>query len=298
MVNHEGVVVGVIQALNKRGAPSFGVRDEQVLAALAAQAGVALENAQLQQRDRERQRMLADLDLARKIQLGLLPEGVPKVAGWRFAAWQRSCDQTGGDYHDFITGADGIVDAVVGDVSGHGIAAAMMMSTARAFLLALHQHDRELGALTGRLNALLSADMADDAFMTMALARFHADGALSYVSAGHEPPLVLRRAEGSFDQLESTGLALGMIEDATFDVAGVRALAVGDIVVLLTDGISEAHRPDDHVLFGNERLQAAISAAASGGAQAVCAAVVAAVDAWLAGSLQHDDMTIVVAERI
>src|SRR5690606_22355778 len=113
----------------------------------------------------------------------------------------------------------------------------------RAFLLALHQHAAELGPLTGQLNTLLAEDMADDAFMTMALARFHADGGVSYVSAGHEPPVVLRRAANTFDALESTGLALGMIDETTYDTAVVAPLARGDIVVLLTDGISEAHAP-------------------------------------------------------
>lgn len=297
MINHDGVVVGVIQTLNKRGADAFGPRDEQVLAALAAQAGVALENAQLLQRDRERQRMLHDLELARTIQLGLLPETVPSMAGWRFAAWQRSCDATGGDYHDFIRGPDGVVDGVVGDVSGHGIAAAMLMSTARAFLLALHQHDAEPGQLVGRLNRLLARDMSDDAFMTMVLARFRPDGGITYVSAGHEPPLVLRRASGRWDDLLSTGLALGMLEDGDYDVATVEPLAAGDIAILLTDGITEAHAPPRREMFGNERLREAVGAAAAGGPDAVLRAVVAAVDGWLNGQPQHDDMSIIVAQR-
>lgn len=295
MFNHDGVVVGVIQALNKRGTAPFGERDEQVLAALAAQAGVALENAQLLQRDRERQRLLHDLELARTIQLGLLPRTVPETATWSFAAWQRSCDATGGDYHDFIAGPDGAVDAVVGDVSGHGIAAAMLMSTARAFLLALHQHEHDPSALVGRLNGLLSADMADDAFMTMVLARFQPDGGIAYVSAGHDPPLVLRRAAATWDALESTGLALGMLDETTYDLARIAPLERGDIVVLLTDGIVEAHVPPVRDLFGNDRLRAAIAGAS--GAAAVRDAVVAAVDLWLGGRPQHDDMSLIVAER-
>lgn len=297
MVNHEGAVVGVIQALNKRGAPCFGPRDEQVLAALAAQAGVALENAQLHQRDRERQRLLHDLELARRIQLGLLPERLPEVPTWRFAAWQRSCDATGGDYHDFIV-RDGVVDAVIGDVSGHGIAAAMLMSTARAFLLALHRQERDLAPLAAQLNDLLCNDMAEDAFMTMALVRFAADGSVGYVAAGHDPPTVLRRSAGAWDELHSTGMALGMIEGIAFDQAVIAPLTRGDIVVLTTDGITEAHATHEQGLFGAARLRAAVAGAAAGGAAAVRDAVVAAADAWLAGKPQHDDMSLVVAERL
>lgn len=297
MINHENVVVGVIQALNKRDAPSFAARDEQVMAALAAQAGVALENAQLLQRDRERQRLLHDMELARQIQLSLLPEHLPELAGWSFSAWQRSCDATGGDYHDAVVLPDGGVDLVVGDVSGHGIAAAMMMSTARAFLRALHEGKLSPDALIVRLNALLAKDMADDAFMTLALARLGADGSLSYVSAGHDPPLVLRRESGRFEELDSTGLALGMIEDATYDACTLAPLRPGDVAVLITDGITEAHVPPTRELFGNERLRAAIAGAAPHGAAAVRDAVVQAVDVWLGGIAQHDDMTLVVAVR-
>lgn len=296
MINHDGVVVGVIQTLNKRNAAAFGPRDEQVLAALAAQAGVALENAQLLQRDRDRQRMLHDLELARTIQLGLLPETVPQVAGWSFAAWQRSCDATGGDYHDFIPGPDGSIDGVVGDVSGHGIAAAMLMSTARAFLLALHQHDTAPGQLVARLNRLLARDMSDDAFMTMVLARFQRDGAIDYVSAGHEPPMVWRRSTGTWDDLVSTGLALGMLDDGDYDVARVAPLQPGDMAILLTDGITEAHAPPGRELFGNDRLRAAVQSA-GGGADEALRSVIAAVDAWLGKQPQHDDMSIIVARR-
>lgn len=297
MVNHDGVVVGVIQTLNKRGAASFGPRDEQVLAALAAQAGVALENAQLLQRDRDRQRLLHDLELARTIQLGLLPESVPHVPGWSFAAWQRSCDATGGDYHDFIPAPDGAIDAVVGDVSGHGIAAAMLMSTARAFLLALHRQDAAPGHLVAELNRLLARDMADDAFMTMVLARFRRDGGIDYVSAGHEPPLVWRRATGTWDDLASTGLALGMLDDGEFDVAAVAPLQPGDIAILLTDGITEAHAPPDRDLFGTDRLRTAVTGCAGADADSILHTITGAVDAWLHGHPQHDDMSIIVARR-
>ncbi len=297
MINHDGIVVGVIQALNRQDQPSFAPRDEQVLAALAAQAGVALENAQLLQRDRERQHLLHDLELARTIQLGLLPKQVPMVAGWSFAAWQRSCDATGGDYHDFVIAADGSVDAVVGDVSGHGIAAAMLMSTARAFLLALHGRDPGLGLLVAQLNALLSRDMADDAFMTMVLARFQPDGGIRYVSAGHDPPMVLRRGPGTWDELESTGLALGMVGDAGYDEAVIVPLQPGDVVILLTDGITEAHAPPLRQLFGTDRLRAIVATSATGGAAAVRDAIIQAVDDWLGVHPQHDDMSLIVAVR-
>jgi sigma-B regulation protein RsbU (phosphoserine phosphatase) len=297
LVNHDQAVVGVIQALNQRDGRPFDARDEQVLAALCAQAGVALDQAQLIAQDRERQRLLQELELARSIQLGLLPDGVPERAGWRFAAWCRSCDQTGGDYYDFVPAADGSLDVVVGDVSGHGVAAALLMSTARAFLRALHLQDERPGELMRRLNGLLAQDMADDAFMTLVLCRLLGDGSLSFVSAGHEPPIVWRAAAGRFDELESTGLALGMLEDGDFGTTVVAPLAPGDVAVLLTDGIVEAHAPPGQELFGADRLREVVRAAAPGGAEAVRAAVVRAVETWMGGTPPHDDMTLVVCQK-
>ncbi len=303
--NHTGAVVGVVQCINTLSGEPFSAYAEQVLATLGAQAGVAVDNAQLIARDLVNQRMQHDMELARQIQHGLLPDLPQDVPGWRFATWSRTCDETGGDYYDFIPNPDGGIDAVVGDVSGHGIGAALFMSTARAFVRALHTGDGDHagssgdppdpGRLLTRLNRLLAQDLGDDAFMTMALCRLGPDGGCSFVSAGHEPPLIWRKGRG-FSPGGDTGLLLGMIEDSTYHASVLPPLAPGDLLVLLTDGISEAHVRDDDFL-GLDRLRELIAGAAAGGAEAVCAAIVAAVEAHLAGTAPHDDMTLVVAER-
>ncbi|MDA3963534.1 MAG: SpoIIE family protein phosphatase, partial [Planctomycetota bacterium] len=215
LVSHESRVVGVLQALNKDGGP-FDEYDQQIALALCSQAAVAVDTAQLIERDMERQRLARDMELANKIQQSLLPRTPASLPGWRFAHWQQPCDATGGDYHDYLIGDD-MVDLVVGDVSGHGLGAAMMMSTARASLRALYQGGLAPGLLLERLNALLEADMAEDCFMTMALCRLGSDGAVRYASAGHEPPMIYREAGRRFDELDSTGLMLGVVNDADYD---------------------------------------------------------------------------------
>lgn len=297
LTNYSGEVVGVIQALNKRGGEPFNAYDEQVLAALCGSAAVAIDNAQLIARDRDRQRMESELELARQIQLSLLPARPPEIAGWRVASWCRSCDQTGGDYLDFIPCADGRLDVVVGDVSGHGIAAALLMSTARAFLRALHERGDAPATTIASLNRLLEADLSDDSFMTMVLARLDPDGSCRFVAAGHEPPLVWRRS-GRADELTSGGLPLGMLDDSSYDEGTIPALGVGDLLVLFTDGIPDVHLPPGHETWGLDRLRATVAAHATLGAQAVCDAVVAAATAALQGTRPHDDMTLVVIERL
>jgi sigma-B regulation protein RsbU (phosphoserine phosphatase) len=296
MRNHGNQVVGVVQALNKRDGTPFNDYDEELLSALASAGAVAIDNAQLIARDRERQRLERDLELARQIQLGLLPERPPEHPSWRIAAWARSCDETGGDYYDFMPVADGALDAVVGDVSGHGISAALLMSTARAFLRALHERGLPPGETITALNRLLEQDLADDSFMTMVLARLAADGGVQYVSAGHEPPLVWRR-DGSFDALDSSGLPVGMLDDSVYEATAVAPLAAGELIVLYTDGIPEAQRPPGHQPFGQELMRSLVAGHAPRGAQAVCDALVAAVAAHLDGHPPHDDITLVVIER-
>ena len=295
--NYSGSVVGVIQALNKNSGEPFNAYDEQVLSALCGSAAVAIDNAQLILRDRDRLRMENELDLARQIQLSLLPEKPPIHPRWRMASWCSSCDQTGGDYFDFIPTSDGQLDVVVGDVSGHGIAAAMLMSTARAFLRALHERGDTPVATMTSLNRLLERDMNDDSFMTLVLARLQDDGGCHYVSAGHEPPMVWR-ANGQRDDLSSSGLPLGMMDDSEYSDGNIEPLLPGDLIVLFTDGIPDVQAPPDHKPWGLDNMRAVVHEHARSGAQAVLDAVVAATNTELRGHKPHDDMTIVVIERL
>ncbi len=297
LLNHLDVVVGVIQVLNKLDGTAFDGHDEHLLSALCGQAAVAIDNAQLITKERESQRLAREMELARQIQLSLLPDAPPEVSGWRFAAYTRSCDETGGDYYDFITRPDGGVDVVIGDVSGHGIAAAMLMSTARAFLRALHPVEPDAGRLITRMNELLELDMADDTFMSFAHCRLGSDGSCALVNAGHEAPLFYRQGQG-FDNVDIGGLLLGMLPDMLWESTAVPSLVSGDLMVLFTDGVFEAQAPPDFQTFGLDRLKETVVANAAGGAKAVCDAVVSAVDAWLAGHHPHDDLTLVVVERL
>ena len=294
LVSHESKVVGVLQALNKAGG-AFDDYDEKIAEALCSHAAVAIDTAQLIAADMERQRLQNEMGLARDIQQGLLPQDVAALPGWKLAQFQQPCDDTGGDYHDYLPTADGL-DLVVGDVSGHGVGAALMMSTARAFLRALREGHDDLVTVISKLNNLLEADMADESFMTMLLLRMKPDGSVRYVSAGHEPPIVYRKASNSFDELDSTGLMLSMIEDSEYDCAEVPAFAAGDILVAYTDGLFEATSPEGEE-WGIERLQQTVAAHAAQGAEAVCRALVDGVEAHMAGTPHTDDLTIVVAER-
>jgi sigma-B regulation protein RsbU (phosphoserine phosphatase) len=295
LIDHEDAVVGVIQVLNRNDGP-FTTHDQQLLGALCAQAAVSIVSTRLMRAEVERQRLERDLELARQIQIALLPDTPPAIPGWRLAGYSRSCDKTGGDYYDFLPTADGC-DVVIGDVSGHGLGAAMLMSTARAFLRALHEQEPNPGRIITRMNALLERDMADDAFMSFFFARLTQDGGCALVNAGHEPPLIYRTGRG-VDEIEIGGLLLGMLPDMAWEPTEVPKLAPGDLIVLFTDGIFEAQAPPRFEQFGIARMKDIIERTASQGALAVREALIAAVEAWLGGHSPHDDMTLVVAQHL
>jgi phosphoserine phosphatase RsbU/P len=295
LFTYSGEVVGVIQALNKHNGQAFGAYDEQVLSALCSQAGVAIDNAQLVAAELDHQRLARELEIAATIQAGLLPDIAPSTPGWRFSAFAQPCDETGGDYFDYLLHADGI-DVVVGDVTGHGIGAALLMSTARAFLRALHTVvPDDLGELVTRFNSLLEQDMAEDTFLSLVACRLGKDGHAAYVAAGHEAPLVWRAATKTFDTLESTGLLLGVLADEVYVERALPPLQRGDLVLLFTDGLWECTDPSGQA-FGLDRLREVIAQASDRGAEGVRDAVVKASLAHLGGAAPLDDLTLVVGE--
>ncbi len=252
--DNEGVLVGVIQVLNKLDGGRFDEHDERMLAALGSHAVVALQRARLVEAHVEKERMEEALQVAQNIQMGLLPEQAPIVKGYDLAGFSVACDETGGDYYDYIEFDDGRVGLVIGDVSGHGLGAAMFMASARASLRSLMMTSDDLPETLYRLNNRLCWDMSDEAFMTFFMAILDPNnGTLRYSSAGHEEGIIYRASDGSFDMLESTGLPLGMMEDMDYPEGPMTVMNEGDILLLTTDGVFEAMDVDEEQL-GHPRM--------------------------------------------
>ncbi|PLX90886.1 MAG: hypothetical protein C0614_00155 [Desulfuromonas sp.] len=298
LINSSGEVVGVIETINKKNGKAFTARDEQLLGALCSHAAIALDNARLLRQDLAHQSLLHELELAHSIQQGLLPQSAPSISGWTFAIYQSPCEQTGGDYHDFIPHAHcQAVDVVVGDVSGHGVSAALLMSTARAFLRALDQDSTRPGQLLEQINHLLVQDMADDRFMTMVVCRLDESGHVRYASAGHEPPIVFRTENGYCDENVETDLLLGMLDGVGYAEYVLPPLNRGDLLVLCTDGVFEAVSPHTGEVWGMERLRELVRKQASVGASALCQKIMESISDYTDHSPQKDDITLLIAEK-
>ncbi len=294
LLTHEGKIVGVIQVLNKRGS-AFNDYDETLLAALASHAAVSIDNAQLMEHFIEKERMRQSLEIARDIQRHLLPREAPQISNFQIAGWTLPCDETGGDYYDFVPAGEGGLGIAVGDVSSHGIGPALLMTTARAFLRSLVRQGKDPAGVLGVMNDLLVRDMTDGRFMTMFYGVLRtADRVLEYSSAGHEPPLLVRPKEKSFEELKSAGCPLGILDGVEYPVAQQR-IQPDEFLVLSTDGIQESMN-EAHEKFGRQRVADIICANADADVAAIIRKVHEAVVAFCGGAPQRDDLTLVIVK--
>jgi sigma-B regulation protein RsbU (phosphoserine phosphatase) len=247
----------------------------------------------------ERERMASSLALAGDIQRHLLPQEQPQVKGFEIFGGALSCDETGGDYFDFIPLKEDQLALVVGDVSGHGIGAALLMAGARGVLRShAPRRDFNLSLLLATLNKHLCRDTADEQFMTMFYGVLsNRDRRLRWCSAGHGPFFLYRCHEQNISELGSTGLPLGIIDDAAWEEGAPIDFAAGDILLVGTDGIWEARNPRGEVL-GTERLKAQLRSQASNTAAQIHASIIELVSDFRDDSQQEDDITLSVIKAI
>ncbi len=245
-----------------------------------------------------RRALQRELAIGRKMQLLLLPQSTPQISGWQFATHYESAWQVGGDFYDFIKIEDDPqkLCLVIADVTGKGVPAALYMAVARTLIRAETEKGHSAAYVLQRVNELILSDNRSPLFLSALYAILDVDsGVLRYASAGHNPPFCLRRASGDVEELPVHGYLLGAFRDVSFSEEET-LLAVGDALVLYTDGVNEA-RDAEGRFFGEERLKAAVAAAGDCSAEEIVQAIVSAVDKFTASVAQADDLTILVAKR-
>ena len=236
------------------------------------------------------------LSVAMEVQQGLLPDATPNVTGLDIAGHSSYCDETGGDYYDYLDIAGLGEDAAaiaVGDVMGHGVAAAMLMATARGILRSRATQHGELGSLLKHMNDLLVQDTGGTRFMTMLLMTLDA-GVIRWASAGHPAPFVLRPGSDAFDEQAYGGMPLGVSEAEAYDEHTTDQLPPGTVIVASTDGLWEA-ADTDATQFGLDRLAAVVAEHREQPAEAIANAIRDAHAAFVGSQPQDDDITFVVA---
>jgi len=249
-----GRLIGLLGLGMKTEQEDYAPEELRILDSLTAQVAVAAENLRLLEENVDKLRLEEQLQMARRIQRGFLPRQVPATAGLEVAASSRFCLEVAGDYYDIIPLPGGETVLAVGDVSGKGAGAALLMANLQASLRTAVGVGVPLSEVVGRINELILGNTSPEDYITFFAAIFDPrQRTLTYVNAGHNPPL-LRRAAGLIEALDVGGLILGFMSDVNYEQATV-ALAPGDLLLLYTDGVSETMNAAEEE-FGEARLRA------------------------------------------
>lgn len=248
----------------------------------------------------DRMRLRESMALANELQQGLLPSGTPGIPGFDVFGVAVYCDETGGDYFDYLRPIDlgpNRYGLALGDVTGHGIPAALVMTSARALLQSHARYAESPHEILGRMNETIARESAHGKFMTFTLLVLDTErGALEVANAGHDPALIYRRAADAFDELPMGGLPLGIIADETYTTDRADLPKTGDILVLGTDGIWETRDPLGE-LFGKHRLRETIRAHAGEPAETIGRAILDDLGAFRGSAPVLDDITFIIAKR-
>jgi sigma-B regulation protein RsbU (phosphoserine phosphatase) len=248
------------------------------------------------------EKMQGSLELARVIQQNLLPRTAPKLEGFELAGNCKYCDETGGDYYDFIESAHlgpGKIGIALGDVTGHGIGAALLMATVRSVLRSNAQHyGTNLTKLFEVLNQHIESDTDYDKFITLFYGILDANQkTLVWVSGGHDPALLYHKETGKIEELPNTGMPVGIMESATYKQDGPVLLKAGDVVVVGTDGIWESQNESGE-MFGKDRLRNIIIRESDKSATEICSRIINDVTNFSSPAPQLDDITLVVIKSV
>jgi serine phosphatase RsbU (regulator of sigma subunit) len=236
-----------------------------------------------------------DLEIAREIQKAMLPPGRFRTPGADVAGFSRPANTVGGDFYEILPLGDGRLVVAVGDVAGKGSPASLLMALLLAMMRTLTDERLEPAELIARLNVQVSRQSPGNRFITIFYAVLElASGELTYVNAGHTPPLLFR-ANGDVERLQSGGIALGMFDKSTFE-AGRARLEADDLLAIYSDGITEAENPKGEP-FDERGLETVLASERRSNVAATCAAVVRAVEHHRADTRLADDLTLLLLRR-
>lgn len=304
MTDYQGSLVGVLQVLNNRRG-GFKQYDIELAETLAAQAGVAIQRANLIEHFLLKEQMERAMKIAQDIQRGLLPTDSPAIDGFEVAGFAKPADQTGGDTYDFMSLPDGQWMFVVADATGHGVGPAIVIAETRAMLRAVclqtsggdGRHGADISAVLRTVNDLLIADLDDGRFVTCFLGLLNpAKRSLTYASAGHGPMLFYSRANDEFTTAGATSIPLGIVDKTDYQDTVMRTLASGDFAVIITDGFVEAANPREEQ-FGVERACQLLRSARDMPPAEMIARLHQAVVKFTDGQPQADDLTVVIIRK-
>jgi serine phosphatase RsbU (regulator of sigma subunit) len=289
-------VFGIIYADSPIAEGRFTEDHLKVLTTLASVAAIRVENARLTEEQLQRERLERELQVASEIQQRFQPTSAPQLNGYELQGISFPCYEIGGDYYDFIQRSNGNLIVALGDVSGKGTAAALLMSSLHAAVHAQFDSHKSIAETISAVNRYLVESIPANRFVTL----FYADlnpqsGDLRFLNAGHNPPLVVR-SDGTMEQLAAGGLPLGIMSDADFR-EGSTNLKFGDVLVIYSDGVSEAVSPTGEE-FGPTRLYEVVARNMDASAAGIRDRIESALTKFSQGTPAADDITLVIVKRL
>jgi sigma-B regulation protein RsbU (phosphoserine phosphatase) len=286
-----GEVIGACQVLNKPG--GFQPRDVDLLWLASSYSATAIETQRAQQEVERARKLQSELEIAREVQRHLFPKHPAQAAGLDFAVNCLPAQAVGGDYYNYWQRADGAFHFALGDVSGKGIAAALLMASIQATLNGLAARGSlTLEHMMGELSRRVLESSMPERYTTLILGVYEPAGhRLRVVNAGHVPPVLIRG--GRVVRLDAGGLPAGLLADSQYDSKSL-SVEPGDLLVCVSDGISEAMNPEDEQWGEDAVIQIAKDAAGRAEAQVVAERLIQGAHTFAAGAPQHDDMTVMV----
>ncbi|MFQ5722627.1 MAG: PP2C family protein-serine/threonine phosphatase [Candidatus Aminicenantales bacterium] len=291
----KGRMIGLLNVFNKRLEEGFTPEDQRLLSIIATQSAQVIENARLYEEEQALHRIEEELRVAYEIQINLLPKEDPEIAGYDIAGKSVPAKEVGGDYYDFIPINDHRLAICVGDVSGKGMPAALLMANLQATLRGQTLFSTSCGDCLQRSNKLLFQSTDIQKFVTLFYGILDTrKDEFYYSNAGHNNPFLFS-VDGNISRLSAGGIVLGFMEDYTFKEEVVY-FNPGDVMVIYSDGITEAMNANDRE-FGEERLEALVSENLSISSSEIIKKIISTVQSFVGDTPQIDDITLVIIKR-
>lgn len=292
----QGELVGTINLGRRLSDQPYSTDDRKLLAGLAAQVAPAIRLAQLvaeqQAEAEERERIAHELEVAALIQQTLLPKTLPDIPGWEIDAYYRPAQAVGGDFYDFVPLDDGRYVILIGDVTGHGVPAALVMASCRSILRSVAQQHSDPGEILATTNESLILDIPPNMFVTCLCAVLDPEtSTFQFANAGHNLPFA--SSSGGVTELRATGMPLGLMPEMQYDVVEA-PIEPGTSLVLSSDGLTEAHNPERE-MYGVARLRELLEHSHS--KRDILKAILSDLDLHSRGVEQEDDVTLVVVRH-
>jgi sigma-B regulation protein RsbU (phosphoserine phosphatase) len=274
----------------------FREEDLKVLTTIASVASIKIEHERLLEERLEKRRMEEELKVASEIQMRLQPFAPPKLEGWDMTGVSFPCREIGGDYYDFIhRKRDSHLAVAVGDVSGKGTGAALLMSSVHAAVRAQAQTGRPIGEVMSEINQYIFENSPPNKYLTLFYGELDPqNGKLSYSNGGHNPPIFVR-GSGEVERLDKGGLPVGMMQGVSYQEASVDFDA-GDVLVIYSDGITESINERDEE-FDDERLIQVIKNNLGRSASGIRDKIDEALSRFVGSTAPVDDMTLMIIKR-